>query len=128
MVQHSFLIPFGLLILVLVCRVVFRRTWLAYLMVVAVTLVPVLFAGVDRINVVVPLLGVPVILLVLARFGLFAFLVTTVFSSWGHVALTANPSSWFFGASVATMALFVAIAIYGFVVSLGGQRVFKDAI
>jgi hypothetical protein len=50
------------------------------------------------------------------------------FSSWSELALTADPSSWFFGASVISMAGFAAVAAYGFVVSLGGQQLFKDAI
>jgi hypothetical protein len=51
-----------------------------------------------------------------------------VFSSWESLALTADPGSWFFTESALTMTLFAAVAVYGFVVSLGGQRVFKDAI
>jgi serine/threonine-protein kinase len=126
--QHSFLIPFGLLIVVLICRVIFRRSWLAYLMVLVIGSLPALVSGEDRLNLILPPLILALVLVLLSRFGLFAFLVAIVYSSWGHVAVTIDPSSWFFAGSVAMMALLAAIAIYGFVVSLGGQRVFKDAI
>lgn len=44
------------------------------------------------------------------------------------IAGAANPSSWMFPGSVVTIATFMAIAVYGFWISLGEQKVFKDAI
>jgi hypothetical protein len=58
----------------------------------------------------------------------FAFLVTVFFSSWDRLALTTDPQSWYFGQSVITMAIFVAIAAYGFVLSTGGQLTFRDPV
>ena len=127
MMQHSFVVPMGILIIVLICRVLFRRPWLAYLVVLLLGSLPSIISGLPAIVAIMPALVLAVVLLVLARFGLLAFLVSVVFSSW-HVALTTDPSSWFFGASVATMALFAAIAIYAFVVSLGGQKLLRDVI
>ena len=68
------------------------------------------------------------VLFVLTRFGLFAMLVMINFSYWNSLVLTTNPSSWIFPGSVMTMAMFAAIAAYGFWISLGEQKVFKDAI
>jgi serine/threonine-protein kinase len=126
--QSGLTIPVGVLIGVLLCRVIFRRPWLAYLMVYILFAV---FTGIwsqpADLMILLPLL-VTLILLILTRLGLFAFLVAIVYSSWSVLGLTADPSSWFFGGSVFTMAVFAAVAIYGFVISLGGQKIFKDAI
>jgi len=54
--------------------------------------------------------------------------VTVFFSSWDRLALTTDPQSWYFGQSVITMAIFVAIAAYGFVLSTGGQLTFRDPV
>jgi hypothetical protein len=69
-----------------------------------------------------------VTLFIVTRFGLFAIIFTIAFSAWGTVPHTTDPSSWYFGGSVATVVLSAAIAVYGFVVSLGGQKLFKDAV
>jgi hypothetical protein len=66
--------------------------------------------------------------MVLTRFGLFTGLVCIVFSSWNIFALTLDPSSWYFGRTIVTMLVFVAIAIYGFVISLAGRPIFKDSV
>ena len=50
------------------------------------------------------------------------------FSEWNNFPLTLDPSSWYFPYAVASMLPFVAVAIYGFVISLGGQVVFKDPV
>jgi len=63
---------------------------------------------------------------VLTRFGLLALLVVVLFADWPNIPLTTDPSSWFFPSSVATMVAFAAVDVYGFVVSLGGQRLFKE--
>jgi hypothetical protein len=59
---------------------------------------------------------------------LFAMLVLVSFSYWNGLVLTANPSSWIFPGSAMTIAMFAAIAAYGAWISLGDQKVFKDAI
>ena len=60
--------------------------------------------------------------------GLFAFLVTVFFSSWERLVLTTDPGSWYFGPSALTMALFAAIALYGFWLSVGGQLTFRGPV
>lgn len=53
---------------------------------------------------------------------------TVFFSSWDRLALTTDPASWYFGQSVITMTIFAAIAVYGFVLSVGGQLKFRDPV
>jgi serine/threonine-protein kinase len=126
-VQDSFLIPVAVLVAVLLFRVILRRPWLAYVAIFVVV------GGVAALNPSRPqglsiMCVLTLSLLVLTRLGLLAFLVGIVFSSWGHFALTVDTTSWFFPQSLVTMAGFAAIAAYGFWVSLGNQKVFKDTI
>jgi len=65
---------------------------------------------------------------VVTRLGLLAMLVVVLFSNWPNIPLTTDPSSWFFPSSVVTMAVFAAVGVYGFVVSLGGQQLLKDPL
>jgi F0F1-type ATP synthase membrane subunit c/vacuolar-type H+-ATPase subunit K len=67
-------------------------------------------------------------LVVLSRLGLFGFIVAILFSSWFVLPLTSDPGSWFFGQSMITIGLFTAILVYGFWVSLGDQKVFKESV
>jgi serine/threonine-protein kinase len=127
--QAAFIVPFGMLIVVLICRVVFRRPWLAYLVVFMIGSVFLAGRGLDPAMVTMRALLMALSLFVVTRFGLFAIMVVIVFSAaWGAVPHTTDPSSWYFGGSVATVVLFAAIAVYGFVVSLGGQKLFNDAV
>lgn len=126
--QESFLIPVVGFLGVLVCRVVFRRPWLAYLMLYVLAAIFVGAGTQPWIIVANSMIVLTLVLILLTRLGLLAFLVAIVFSSWGQTALTADPSSWFFPGSAMTMTLFAGVAVYGFVISLGGQKLFKDAI
>jgi serine/threonine-protein kinase len=120
-------VPIYILMAVLVLRVVLRRTWVAYLVYLA--LPGFLFAaGVALPNVVVALTMFAVSLVVLTRLGLLPMLIIVLFTDWPGIPLTTDPSSWFFPSSVVSMMAFAAIGVYGFVVSLGGQRLFKDQL
>ena len=132
MALESFLVPVVYLVCLLLFRVVLRKPWLAtatFFLVVAV-LQFVFYQG-------IPLAGLWIAatlclgaigLIVITRFGLFAFLVTVFFSSWERLVLTTDPGSWYFGPSALTMALFAAIAVHGFWLSIGGQLTFRDPV
>ena len=126
LLRDALLIPIFILMAVLVLRVVLRRTWVAYL--VFLGLPAILFAS----GIACPTDRLPdafrAVLVVLTRLGLLAMLVVVLFSDWPNIPLTTDPSSWFFPSSVVTMVAFAAIGVYGFVVSLGGQRLFKDPL
>ena len=126
--QGSLLTPVVVFLGVLLCRVVFRRMWLAYLMVHLIVAVFAAASAGSWTHAVEILPAVTLMLILLTRFGLLALLVAMAFSSWSQLPLTADPSSWIFPGSAWTMAFFAAVAIYGFVVSLGGQKLFKNAI
>jgi hypothetical protein len=66
-----------------------------------------------------------VILSVLLRFGLLAAIVMgTVFGWLTAAPLTLDASSWYAGRSFLVLGACAAVAIYGFIVSLGRQPVF----
>ena len=129
-VQDSFFVPIAMLLVVLVLRVLLRRPWIAYVVAVAL-LGAVSFAAQPSAPInaaaVSTFIGVIVVVL-LTRFGLLAFLVGVAFSYWQAIPLTLDTTSWFFPASVLTMLIFAGIAIYGYIVSVGGQALFKDPV
>ncbi len=85
-------------------------------------------AGLPLASWITGFLLITLLIPLLTRYGVLACLMAVTFSTWQAFPLTVDPSSWFFPPSVVTMALFAALAVYGFVVSLGGQKVFKDSI
>jgi serine/threonine-protein kinase len=127
--QSGILVPVFLFLAVFVSRVIFRRSWLAYSMLyVGMGLIVATGGSHVGMQVLNGTLVLTLILVLLTRSGLLALVVAIGFSSWQAVAISADPASWMFPGSAWTMALFAAVAIYGFVVSLGGQRVFRNAI
>jgi serine/threonine-protein kinase len=129
-VQDSFFVPIVVLLVVLVLRVLLRRPWVAYVVLVAISAAFAMTAtpAAPVARAVTTTITVIIALFLLTRFGLLAFLVGIVFSYWQAIPLTMDPSSWFFPASVLTMLLFAGIAVYGFVVSIGGQALFRDPV
>jgi hypothetical protein len=126
--QHSFAIPVGALLGVLLLRFIFRRPWLAY---TVLFVLAGLVYGIGETfwgNFVSRMLGLALIVVVLTRLGLFGFLVAVVFSSWTLFAITTDSTAWYFWQSVIVMALFAGVASYGFWISLGQQKVFKDVL
>src|SRR5205823_2059809 len=64
-----------------------------------------------------------VVLILLFRFGLLA--TGAAFYAYlflRRVPITLDPSAWYFGRSTFALALLIAIALYGFFISLGGKR------
>ncbi len=68
------------------------------------------------------LVGATVLVLIF-RFGLLAY-GAGVFSYLfiRRVPITLDPSAWYFGRSLFTLLLLTAVAVYAFVVSMGGKR------
>jgi hypothetical protein len=64
-----------------------------------------------------------VVLILLFRFGLLALSAAFyAYSFLRRVPVTLDPSAWYFGRSTFAIALLIAIALYGFFISLGGKR------
>ena len=126
--RSAFFGPVFILLVVLLFRVVFRKPWLAYAALFTIMSVGLFAIAPSKAEAVLVIAQNTIAVVLVTRLGLLALLATIVFSSWTPLALTTDPSSWFFPASVVTMLLFAGLAVYAFVVSLGGQKVFKDSV
>lgn len=120
--------PVSIVLVVLLLRVILRRPWLAYLVFLGILVVLVSLSGAPLPIKLAIILIQALNVLVLMRLGLFAMLISSLFSEWDRLPLTVDPTSWYFPYAVVTMLLFAAVAIYGFVISLGGRLVFKDLV
>jgi hypothetical protein len=70
-------------------------------------------------------LSAATLIFVMLRCGLLSLAITAyLFSALRAVPLTLDTSSWFFGRSFMAMAVFAALAIYGFIVALAGKPLF----
>jgi hypothetical protein len=123
---------FGFLFLFLIFYIMFRRRdWLASAAFLAVlTLIVTPLMGPDpRLAVPAAILNAAVMFFVLTRFGLLAFivmdLVREIFLAF---PLTTDISAWYFDITAIAIGLFSALVLYGFYVSLGGQKIFKGEL
>jgi serine/threonine-protein kinase len=127
MLREALRLPIFILMGLLVLRVILRRSWVAYLGFLGFP--AILFAAGSSVpDTIVWVTLYALSLIVVTRLGLLAMLVVVLFSNWPNIPLTTDPSSWFFPSSVVTMAVFAAVGVYGFVVSLGGQQLLKDPL
>ncbi len=124
-VGFGYLIIFGL---------VLRREWLALLFLAAIV------AG--NTEVASPTLDLSrwttwagcfaiggLVVLTIARFGLITTLAAHFTAAVINVMpITTNPQSWYAGTTATSAALLVALAVYGFFVSLGGQKLIPDEL
>ena len=123
--QGSIFLPVVVLLCMLVLRVILRRPPFVYAAIVVLALMmSPMRTGWDAATLVIV---AALVVVVLTRLGVLAFVVAIDFSTWEHIPLTMDSNSWFFPWSVMTMALFAAVAVYGFVVSLGGKLRFTAA-
>jgi serine/threonine-protein kinase len=126
----AFFSPVSLVLLLLVLRVIVRRTWLTYLLLYAgFALTASMLAGVStRTDVAIVLILNTLMLVILTRLGFLALITAMFYSLTVALTLTADRQSWFFHQSVITMVVFGGIAIYAAWASIGNQRVFKESV
>jgi serine/threonine-protein kinase len=126
--ESSIFFSIFFLVFVFFSRLILRRPWIGYIVAGIVWILPVIGSPGWHVAVVSAALGTIIELLVLIRLGLFAAVVTSVFSSWFYVSLTTDVHAWFFSQSVVTMLLFGALILYGGWISLGEQKLFKESL
>ncbi len=121
------------LFLILVLVVILRREWLGVaiwsLIVIAIGLAGAISVGYEHIPIFfcVLVFTVAIGLFVLLRFGFLAFVASNVFSVLGSAPLTTDLSAWYFGATAAFVLVFGGLAIYAFVISLGGRSLVSQS-
>jgi hypothetical protein len=126
--MSSFIIPVGILLVLLIARLIFKRPWLAYPVAVAAVALVLGAGSDDPLNAAARVLILVLATVILTRLGVFAMMVTIAFSSWGSLPLTIDPASWYFPYSLISILLFAAIAVYGFIIALGDRLTFKDSV
>jgi hypothetical protein len=122
-------IPVGMTFFYLLLRVLLRRQWAAS--VAFATLFSVSAALGSSTPLIDGFAGLGfalIVLFIMIRLGLLAFMVTVMFSHWGSFVLTTDFSTWYAGRSLLAILVFAALAVYGFWISLAGRPLFKDEI
>jgi hypothetical protein len=119
----------ALLVSIVLTRQVVRKTWILVplMMAVASPLTPGGVPGrADLLNFI--LFGL-IVLLTTLRFGLLtAFVMQTTERLLTRIPLTLHSDAWYFGLTLVVVGLVSACAIYGFLVSLGGQPAFGPPV
>jgi hypothetical protein len=133
-IAESIISSATLFFLIFLLRILFRNQWLAagvpmLLFAIVIFLLLVSAGG----NPVLGLLGCMVVaalyIVALMRFGLIALL-TLYWTNdlLGSLPLTVDPSAWYAGSTGVVIAAVLALAVFAFYTSLGGQRVFQGKL
>ena len=120
--------PIVLVLILLVLRLIVRRTWLVYLVFYAGNVLIGLAAFTNLTDMLVFIALNTLMLLILTRLGFLALIAATFYTFAPLLTLTADRQSWFFHQSTITMAVFGGIAIYAAWVSIGNQKVFEESV
>jgi hypothetical protein len=110
-------------------RALLKRTWIAVIAVILWgTGVNALGDKPSLLALTLIILAVGIILFALFRFGLLAFIVSVFFYCiLLSFPITTHLSAWYSGIGLAGLALLLAMTLYGFHTSLGGQPIFGRA-
>jgi hypothetical protein len=124
---NAYLVPAGILLLLLLFSFVLRREWLAVgLLVVITTLIGGLQGENPAIDWPMSVLSAAVTFFLLLRFGLLAIVAMQFFIfTFLFYPVTTDFSAWYAGSTVFALAVAVALTAYAFYISLGGQKLFK---
>jgi len=121
--------PLGTVAVLLAFAVVTRSTKATVIIGMLVTAASVLdsFDGPQWVRIPAALFVVGIGITLLFRLGILAVAATTFSSSLlMNLPITLDASSWYFGRSLFGILLLAAVAVYGFVTSLGGKRFLPD--
>ena len=124
----TFLVNFGfsLIVLLVLLRLLVRRTWIAATL---WTVLFVIFSGHAASDQLLYLMIGAVLLTIFFRLGALCLLVLLGLAGLSTaVPFTFDTAAWYAGPGWLYLALFSAVAIYGFVVSLGGRRAFAGIL
>ncbi|MGZ5483642.1 MAG: protein kinase domain-containing protein [Pyrinomonadaceae bacterium] len=123
---------FFFLLLLILLITIFRKQWLATA-VFGILLVSVQSLAFGRGADWAGLLGMGLLsaitVVCVARFGLLAAVSRALFFELSfHNAITSDFSSWYFGNTIFAAVVLFGLAIYGFYISLAGQKVFQRTL
>ena len=110
--------------MLVVFRLILRRTWIASIVLVALAL-PAVAYGTSGSDIVLAIFVITLNLTVLLRVGVvahIAMLIVIRFMTW--LPLTLDPNAWYLGQSLIVLLLIGGLATYSFLVALGGRPAF----
>jgi hypothetical protein len=123
-------IPMLQLVLLVLLLFLLKKRWLAMGAFLAIFVA--VSAGLSESPLAAALSGAAVggiTLFVIVRFGLLALIFGWLFGYWANLlAAPPNASAWFAGRWVFLIAVTLCLVVYGFVISLGGRRIFHDSL
>jgi hypothetical protein len=119
------LLVMGMLLGLALARALLRRRWLAIAL-VTVVLIPTFSTGFNEplpLSVALHVLIIALIMLCMLRFGLLAMFASglTAFCTMGF-PLTPDMSAWYASATIYSGVVILALAVYGFIISLPRKR------
>jgi hypothetical protein len=119
--------------ILLIFRVVFRRNWAAIACAVLFFGGFFFIANASKDGPIVAAIDTGVMIagftFVALRFGFLAALISGfLLQNVGNIIWTTDLSAWYSGRMLIPLALFGALMIYGFLISLGGRSIFRDPI
>lgn len=130
-VQVVFL-PLAVLFVLLLLQIILRRDKLAagaFWIVIFVIEMLAFASNGPRLYWVTPILIATLSVISVARFGLLATIAFNLFFNLSFFyPLTSDVSVWYTSAAFLPVVAMMALAIYGFYTSLGGQKVFKSGL
>jgi serine/threonine-protein kinase len=113
---------FSIVVLLVLLRLLTRKTWIA---VAACAPLIVAFNLNGEADTVIFLVLAVLWLAIFFRFGVLCLMVALGLLGFEiPIPATLSTSVWYSGPSWIVLALFAAVAVYGFIISLGGQRAF----
>jgi hypothetical protein len=123
----SLTIALGFFLVFFLLRLLLRKEWLAAAAFVMVFTVPVLLGEDPFLAAISIVLELAAMVFLLKRIGLAAFCVAfvaaTILNSW---PITAHFSRWYAGTSFFSLAIVLALAVYGFRTTLAGRSIFGN--
>jgi len=124
------LVPLASLLLLLLCRTVFRTMWLAVPATALITSISGLISSTNpALDIAANVCSVGVGLFVVFRFGLLTFAISgLVVATLALGPLTFDTSAWYAGNTLVVLAIVGGLALYGFKTSLGGRSAFAEGM
>ena len=122
-------IAFGMMLFLVLLVTIFRKQWLAKVVFGTLNFSIIVLAFGSQVHwtgwIGTALIATNIVICI-GRFGLLAMISFQVFFDLSfHNALSANPSSWYFGNTIFAAVVILGLAIYGFYISTAGQKVFE---
>jgi serine/threonine-protein kinase len=115
-------IGFSMVVFLVLVRLLTRRTWVAVLVWIPFSVIVV---GVPREDVILFSVLSALTLTVFFRLGVLSFMVVLGLTGLLlPVPATIDTAAWYAGPTWVFLAVFAAVVVYGFIVSLGGRRAF----